>query len=187
MKKVKILTYSMMALMLIFSVACDSDEGATGPAGANGTNGTDGTDGQDGNANVQTYTFDVSAESGIGFNLTVPEITQDVLDNDVILHYINIDTVWYPVPGTGYNGNHIVRAFNILDYAIIRFVDFSGLSTTITAGTYETVKVIIIESSSTTAGKNSLSSTQQFYNELENAGVDINNYEDVMDYYGLEY
>lgn len=177
----------MMALMLIFGVACDGDDGATGPAGTTGANGTDGTDGQDGNANVLTYTFDTSAENGQIWDITATQLTQDVLDNDAILAYLRRGTSYYPTPGTSF-GDEIKLIF-LPDTAQFLFYDrMSGANLTPSVGTYDLFKMVIIESSSTTAGKNNLTSpTQQVYNELANAGVDVNNYEDVMDYYGLEY
>ncbi len=186
MKKLKFLTYSMIALMLIFSVACEGEEGAIGPAGIDGINGIDGTDGQDGNANVNTYTYDLSTMTGSIWQINAPQLTQDVLDNDGILCYVRRSNIYYPVPGTAFNDE--IKVNLVLNASWLYFYNrMSGANITPTVGTYDLFKLVIIESSSTSSGRTSYSPTQRIQNELENAGVDINNYEDVMDYYGLEY
>jgi len=72
---------------------------------------------------------------------------------------------------------------------VIKSVDLDG-STTVTdeLPAVEWVKIVIIESSNVTDdGAKSLNPKQAIYDELEKAGVDVNNYYQVMDYYNLEY
>lgn len=179
MKTTKFLTYTIFVLFLGFAIAsCSGDDGATGPAGADGT---DGIDGQDGSANVQTFTFDISDKSGVWFSLAVPQITQEVLDNNVILHYLISGISYIPVPGRGFNPACEVVVRNALGEALFVFYQMGTTDYyTIDTGEYDEAKIIIFESS----GKSS-SGKQAIYTELKNAGVDINDYYDVCDYYGI--
>ena len=179
--------YVLLALLVAFSVSCSPEDGETGPQGPAGTDGTDGIDGVDGNANVQTFIFDTSSNSGSLITLPIPEITQDVLDNDVILSYYTSDMgVNYQMPGGGSNGAFVTRTYANPESFSIRFTNWDGSSYSVAAGSIEKVKIIIIESTSTTTGR-TISSKQQIYNELNQAGVNINDYHAVCDYYGIPY
>jgi len=189
MKTMKFLTYTVFVMFLGLAISsCTGPAGADGADGADGANGADGADGADGNANVQTYTFDATAWAGSSATVILSAITQDVLDNDVVLHYLSLPGggVYYPVPGPGENGNHLVRVFDrVSDNTVqFRFMNYDGTNFNIVAGTYETAKVIIIESTNTTSGK-STSSKQAILDELKAAGVDINDYDQVCAYYGI--
>ena len=85
----------------------DGEDGAMGIQGTAGTDGVDGTngiDGEDGNANVRTFTFDLSTFSGNEIALPFSELTQDVLDNDAILIYIQRNKgQYYPIPGISFS------------------------------------------------------------------------------------
>jgi len=180
--------YVLMALIMVVTFSCspeDGADGAQGPTGPSGQDGTNGQDGEDGNANVQTFTFDVSAEAGSAIDLTnITEITQSVLDNDVLLSYMQVDNSYYSIPGVGFGGDYVVRTFAQVGRFFLGFFNWNGTSYSISAGDVDMVKLIIIESSSTTAKS---PSKQNVFNELKAAGVDINNYNEVMDYYGLDY
>jgi len=176
--------FVVMSLIIVLFVSCNAEDGAIGPAGPAGTNGTDGTDGQDGNANVQTFTFDATAESGSQINLDIAEFTQSVIDNDVILWYLKVGTLSYPIPGSGPNANYVVRTYAQVGTTRLNFHNWDGTGYSIDAGDIDMVKIIIIESTNTTAKS---SGKQNVFNELKTAGVDVNNYNEVMDYYGLDY
>ncbi|PHR73597.1 MAG: hypothetical protein COA67_02400 [Lutibacter sp.] len=191
MKKLKFLTYGMMALMLVFAVACDGDDGATGPAGTAGTNGTNGTNGTDGNANVTVISVpngDVSWTSGsyLGtttntFSITDTAVNQDIIDHGTVLGYMLLFGNWYALPfewqnNTGSLDQHIL--FNYaLDTIVMHAYQTNGV---LNPGATEYRFMLITDN---TVGKTNTNALSQ----LEAAGVDVNNYEDVMDYYGLEY
>ncbi|HLV38000.1 hypothetical protein [Xanthomarina sp.] len=175
--------YVLLAFLVAFSVSCsteDGEDGATGPAG------TDGVDGTDGNANVQTFVFDTSSQSGSIMSFPIAEITQDVLDNDVILSYNSSNGFYYPMPGPGNAATYITRVYIKVGIFSFDINDWNGNYYSIAAGDIDEVKVVIIESSSTTSGRTA-QGKQQIYNELNQAGVDINNYHAVCDYYGIPY
>jgi hypothetical protein len=182
--------YVLMALIMVAAFSCspedgtDGAQGATGPAGQDGTNGQDG---EDGNANVLAVTFASPAWNGSNISLTVPEITQDVFDNGAVLGYVkfaNINSIFYPVPGGVFPSipSFVIRTFIEVGAYELRAVEWDG-TTHGTPENIEEVKLIIIESSSTIAKSSKINVQDQ----LKNAGVDINNYNEVMDYYGLDY
>ncbi|MCK0156714.1 collagen-like protein [Cellulophaga sp. F20128] len=175
----------------------DGTNGTDGADGQNGTNGTDGadgedgTDGADGNANVRNFTFDASTWSGSIGELTITQLTSDVLANDAILTYLtNDDNFWFqvPCPVDSYEFDHAV--FVTLSIGLIEFdfADAAGQNVFISAGDLTSGKVIIIEATSTTALKGtSTNKKEQVLNELIQAGVDVKDYKAVCDYYGIEY
>ncbi|TYB79390.1 hypothetical protein [Bizionia myxarmorum] len=179
-----------MALLVVFSFSCSTEDGEDGPIGPAGTNGTNGTNGQDGNANVQTFIYDFSAKSGSSVSQAIPELTTDVLTNDVVLTYISASDVYYQVPNImNPSGTTIfVRNFSETGNMNFRFsLASDNTSYSLPEGTIDELKVIIIESSSITTTGRTISGKQQIYNELNQAGVDINDYHAVCDYYGIAY
>lgn len=178
MKTMKFLTYTIFVLFLGFAItACSGDDGDTGPAGADGI---DGQDGQDGNANVQTFVFNNPTWSGSSMELVVSAITQEVLDNDQVLGYWLGGGWWTTTNGPYFYG--ILSDTHYLGHFAIVAHEFDGSLDT-TPPTVDKVKILIIKSSSTTStngnGKSSI------YDELDNAGIDINDYLEVCDYYGI--
>ena len=91
--------YFILALLVAFSFSCSPDDGADGAVGPAGADGIDGTDGTDGNANVISsgwMEYDtavwtaVSSEFGVDYRnypIAVTEITQDIVDEGVVLVY----------------------------------------------------------------------------------------------------
>ncbi len=205
MKTIKFLSVAVMALAIsVSSCAKDGEDGSdgapgaqgiqgetgpAGPAGEDGQDGQDGTDGQDGNANVQTYVFDVSDRFGASIPVTVPALTQDVLDNDLVLGYLTKTETHVPLPHPVYAvslGDNYTVAVELERRKYWMFFYEVGTENlkNITAGKLNNLKIVIIESSNTTTGK---SGKKSILSELKANGVDINNYYSVMDYYGVAY
>ncbi len=182
-----------MLVLALVSTSCSKDgaDGATGPAGSqgvagtDGTNGTDGTDGIDGNANVQAFTYDISAVAASSHVQSIPELTQDVIDNDVILGYVTHQSGYqYPIPAVRVFGAFdALTAYKTSTYEIYFFNSSTGAAYNLTTGELVELKVIIIESSSTTAAK---MGKQNILSDLKAAGVDVGKYDEVMAYYGLD-
>ncbi|WP_299800792.1 hypothetical protein [uncultured Maribacter sp.] len=172
------------------------ETGATGPAGedgtngTNGTNGTDGTNGEDGNANVATYTYDISSESGATIPVTATALSQEVIDNDLILGYLSKDSsVYTPIPAPIYafelgDNSDIAVEISLNRYWMFFYEVGTENLKSVTAGQLNELKLIIVESNSTTSGKSSKENTLA---NLKYAGIDTSDYYAVMDYYGLEY
>ncbi|WP_299433922.1 hypothetical protein [uncultured Aquimarina sp.] len=97
------------SLFIIFSLV-SIHTSCEGEDGRNGEIGPQGTDGQDGNANVMTsnwftpdsdaYELTVTSQAFffLEVDITAPEVTQEILDNGVVLVYARLnaysDTIW---------------------------------------------------------------------------------------------
>ncbi|MFD2915519.1 hypothetical protein [Psychroserpens luteus] len=175
-------TYFIIALLIAFTYSCEAEDGTDGIDGINGSQGEQGEAGQDGNANVQTFTFDVSAINSTNFSINFPELTQDVIENDAILTYIARESTYFTIPGISFNDMMEVE-LQPSDLDIFFYDRITGSTTTPVVGLYDLVKVIIIESSNT----NRMNEPNDIYSQLENANVDINNYHEVCNYFGIKY
>ncbi len=190
MKTMKFLTYTVLVLFLSFAI--NSCEGNDGADGLDGVDGIDGVDGNDGNANVQTYVFNnpVWSTSNSYLRLIIAGLSTKVSNGDAILGYVNQENIAnvFSVPGTVItsNGNKQYGVSYISDnYDIISYDPDGSRTTTADLPIMTWVKVIIIASTATTDtdGNGKATSTQQaIYRELENAGVDINDYYAVCAY-----
>ncbi|MEM5566785.1 hypothetical protein WNY78_16815 [Psychroserpens sp. AS72] len=175
--------FIIVSFLAIAMTACNGEDG---------TDGIDGADGMDGNANVATYLFDISTKAGGNFAVDVPQFTQDVIDNDLIVGYVKtLDGTYIPVPTTGYLDSGFGSNFVDIstEIALERFwlyFSVAGTNTpaTIGAGNLTTLKVVIAESNSTTIGRLGAESLKV---QLENDGVDLNDYHAVMDYFNLKH
>ena len=186
------LKYVFFLIVIAGFVSC---KGEIGPPGADGIDGIDGTDG---NANVQTYVYN-NPEWGIFNRLDIhmPDIlTDDVIQNDVILGYIKVSGIPYtsPIPGKFDDfATYEVMLFGGTDnlYRVLSYESNGSPTPNLDLYILDWVKIIIIDSANTTTydgnGGKSLNPQQAIYDELEEAGVNINNYYEVMDYYGLDY
>lgn len=180
--------FVLLAIIVAFNFSCSTEDGADGPAGTDGIDGINGADGMDGNANVQTITIDASTFSGNYTSISVPEITQEVLDNDVVLTYLTDSPNYWvtiPCPYDSVAFNFSVHVIHYLEGIDLDYNDASGSFYNISAGDLTSLKVIIIKSSSGARIANN--NKQQTYNQLSQAGVDITNYYEVCDYYGIKY
>lgn len=159
----------------------DGEDGATGPKGENG---------EDGNANVRAFTYDLTGSSGDKIDQRVSELTQEVLKNDVVLGYIKRGSAYYPIPTTNLR---IGAASEDLDiriemipgvYTLEFFSSDDNRSYPINRGSLDSLKVVIIKSTSVATGK---SAQQNLRSRMKSEGVDINDYYAVMDYFGMDY
>lgn len=104
----------LMGITTVLINGCAKD-GATGPAGStgsNGTSGTNGTNGKDGNANVKSASYTIApsnwvhvgtnGSSGDGFKavLSVPNITNSIITDGIVLCYFSFGSTYSPMPVT---------------------------------------------------------------------------------------
>ncbi|MGB5436780.1 MAG: hypothetical protein WBM98_12880 [Maribacter sp.] len=181
-----------MSLLTICIISCDGKDGADGVDGINGAAGPAGDNGEDGNANVNTYVYDLSSESGSSIPVDLPDLTQSVIDNDLIIGYLQNGAgsgTYYPVPASvwpnGTGGFYDIA----VDIAVGKYwVHFYQVGTQtfmdVTSVELGKLKIVIAESTNTTTGKSGKESIRE---SLKSAGVDINDYYAVMDYFGLDY
>ncbi len=200
----KKLSYLLLSLCIILaSCAKDGDPGPIGEDGTNGADGTDGTNGADGadgtdgtngangNANVQTFLFTDPEWNTVGVSimeLNIPAITEDVMNNDLILGYLRLGSInWYSTDT--YLPSGYLRSFVELENYTIRAHNLDNTNDA-TPPIVAVAKIIIIESTNTTEttgnGRVAVSPQQAILNQLATAGVDINDYEQVAAYYNLQ-
>lgn len=208
--KTKITAVKFLAILILvtLSFSCspedgkDGEDGIQGEQGINGVNGEDGEDsvdgedgedGDDGNANVQNFIVDISSESGIFMNIRIPEITDEVRDNDLVLGYYTTGNglTQYPMPGLGHEAFFETRVSISSGFYVISFYNPDRSGDRFDLGmnnvTINTVRVLIIKSTSSTTVASKTTSKEAVLNELNNADVDINDYYAVCDYYGIAY
>ena len=196
--KTKKLAYFLAILFLMSMVACTGDEGPMGPQGLQGEKGiqgeqglqgpqgsqgpqgpagADGQDGKDGNANVQLYEFGVQTFTN-SLNLQL-SVSRETVDKSLLLIYYNpaaeAESAWYQMPGMGPGGSYHTRYF-IFQSSVSPSIYTLGIRTVKADGTahgiavtYNKIKVIFAEASSIIPGR-----------------LDFDDYEAVMDYFGLE-
>ena len=172
------LMYAMLLILIATFISC---KGETGPAGADGK---DGVDGQNGNANVissawvnPTWTVPATHAS---FDVTTSLITQEIADNGVILVYMKTSQAIYPLPISFTNvPNPNSFQFRVNVGSITIWFDAQDA--------YEPSSVqfryVIIPASTSNKSANP---QQEILYRLDKAGIDVNNYYQVMDYFGLE-
>ena len=165
------LKFIMIALFTVALTSCSPEDGK------DGADGEQGIPGQDGNANVKTYFFEnIPVIVGQNEPFIVPGITQDIVDYGLVLGYItDIDDSWYSLPYLF--GGDVVSILNYYESTVI-------INSTVALGSID-FKFIVIEGSPGTGGKNNEGKTskQAIYDELKTAGVDIHNYDAVINYY----
>lgn len=176
----KTTTYFLFAIIVTLSFSCSPEDGKDGQDGAQGEQGIAG---QDGNANVSTYTINFPTANQNSFGLPFPELTQDVLDNDVIITYFSYGNgIYYHVPGIA--NNYLIETELIPGAINIYFYSRQGGNNTNISTTPDIfLKTIIIESN--TASRSYEPNT--IYDQLENANLDITDYFAVCDYFGIDY
>ena len=203
----KFFTYGLLIFTLVFtSCSKDGDAGSTGPAGISGldgtdgadgtngidgTNGADGEDGANGNANVETTVFMNPTWSASGLmTLQVPGITQDAFDYYLILGFLKEGAVWYSANGNQANGGYYKGFYDVGRY-FIRAYDFNDVIDQ-TRPTIPQAKIVVIEPSNVILdsgnGKSTTTLSNLRKNTLDNmkaAGVDINDYNAVRNYFNF--
>jgi len=209
--------FLMLLLALVsLTVACDGEDGmdgingvdgAQGPAGTDGMNGADGTDGadgadgtdgsngedgMDGNANVFASPWveadfpDAYEFSQASFTITDATITQEVVNTYTVLAYFSFSDTFervYSVPFT----EPLLRSFDMQMSVSVGEITLTELGNLDTVGTIAPIdgfaRYVLIEPSNTHGG----SRYADPVSIMQQAGVDINDYYQVMDYLGLDY
>ncbi|GGG42442.1 hypothetical protein [Bizionia arctica] len=194
--------YVLLALLVVFSFSCSTEDGEQGPIGPAGV---DGTNGENGNANVQNFMFNSPSWNTIGSGLYIDLtgiITDDILENDVLLTFVKFSVIDLvsSIPGSVYvNGyrNYPVLFGNSTStepgpyvMAVISMEMDGSFTPNANLEPVDWVKLIIIESSNTTTSNGNgrvMSGKETVLQELKDAGVNKDNYEEVCDYYGIAY
>ncbi|RAV27467.1 hypothetical protein [Sinomicrobium soli] len=193
----------MIAFLAILT-ACSPEDGKDGIDGINGEQGIQGEPGQDGNANVVSRTFRFSQITwtrttlfGTNYavaNLDIPEITRDIIDNGVVMVYGGFfwGQPWSALP-ISYNetGKTVNFSYGIATGGVTLRMHYADNDSPTFPGI--PFRVVVIEGNAATDGdENRISNNnggdakESVYRELEQAGVDINNYNAIAKYYNLQ-
>ncbi len=173
------------------------DKGDTGATGATGPTGETGAAGQNGNANVTVINLLSSNITWLEgeylgrpanmFSLETNAVNDDIIDHGIVLGYCNMMDNWYVMPISWEDPEGAYRMYILHSYS----------PNTITLYAYQTMGVLdpeeiteyrfmLITDNTVTASKGA-SSENTLLMKLEKADVDVNNYYEVMDYFGLKY
>jgi len=215
MKLKKIFMLGCVAIATSLIVSCSGEDGEQGIQGEPGENcweapgvtdinndgkidisdclgqdGEQGESGTDGNANVQKLTWDLSqtpaGESSIP--IIVPEFTPEVLQNNTLIAHLEIsddtDTFYFLLPGRVLAFGQDVGIYYTEEGLLLSLYNPDGTPGAwpqVDGGASIILHITMVEiNPDATAGKNSVA------NDLKKAGVDIANYHEVIEYYGLE-
>jgi hypothetical protein len=196
--------FLMIALAGLF--ACEGPEGPmgpagqkgdTGPAGPAGPTGQTGQAGKDGNANVTVISLlgeDVTWLEGeylrrpaSFYSLEDEAVNEDIIDHGIVLGYCNILGNWYVMPLTWEDEDGGERQYVLHTYSLNTITLFAYQ----TSGFMELDADVFLEyrfmliTDNTVLGKKGLSAKDNILMKLKDDGVDINNYNEVADYFGL--
>lgn len=196
-KKMRGLAVCLFSIALIITTGCEGPEGPTGPQGQQGPQGEvgpQGPQGEAGNANVVSISIDDAdvtwtAGTYLGrtsnvFTYTDEAIDQDIIDHGTVIGYLLLFEEWYLMPliwenTAGTSRQYIIYTYNLNTINLYAY-QTSGV---LTPGTTEYRFLLITDN--TVMGKTS--SGGDVLSKLKSAGIDINNYYEVMDHFGLEY
>lgn len=193
MKKMKLLTHVVFVLLLGF--AMNSCKGDDGPAGADGI---DGVDGQDGNANVTIVSImatDITWSTGVYitsssnvFTHNTTAVDQDIMDHGTVLGFgyslwpATAD-MWLPLPFDYESGGitgYLTYAYALNNITLYAYLNDGNVWVPDYA--FPEYRFLLI-TDNTVLGKSA--TKESVLEELKNAGIDVNNYFEVCDYYGI--
>jgi hypothetical protein len=206
--QLKFQNYRYLFIAILFSLmSCVGEDGANGPIGPAGPTGSTGATGSTGpqgdtgatgptgpagaGADIQVVIFNSPTWSSNNMNLTVPEITQSAHNDDLILAYLGTSSLWYStdgVHGQGAAGDYFRSFSGVGSFTIIALLANDSPDTS-PPTSFTKAKVMIIASTdkrTTNGNGKTISSREAVINELIEAGVNLDSYESVAAYYGIE-
>ncbi len=186
----KLFSYIILSTVFGLMTYSCTEDGAMGPAGVDST---------DGNANVQTYVYNNPTWNGSNWlDIDMNGIlTDDVIENDAILGYMQITSISslsISIPTYINSKFYETVIFNSQSaslagvYRIISREQDGNSTPNANLEALDWVKIVVIESSNTTTGNGGkiINGKEAVYQELRDAGVDITDYDQVATYYGIE-
>ena len=196
-------------LLLLFALigffACEGPEGPqgpagptgpTGPAGPTGATGPAGPAGADGNANVTMVSLleaDITWTTGsyLGrtantFSFTETGVTQDIIDHGTVLGYCYISSAWWALPFTWENSGGTSRQYIFHSYSLETITLWAyQTSGVLDPNAIQEYRFLLITDNTVVAAKGE-SAEKAILSNLAKAGVDVTNYYEVINYFGLE-
>lgn len=192
----------LLMLTIIGFFACEGPEGPEGPQGPQGPEGPTGSTGpagpagEDGNANVTSVTLleaDITWTEGnyLGrttntFSFTESGVDQDIIDHGTVIGYCYLNPNWYILPfiwenAAGTSRQYVFHAYSLNTITLYAYMTSGVLDPNLISE----YRFLLITDNTVTAAKGK-SAEEAILSKLSKAGVDVNNYYDVIDYYGLE-
>lgn len=190
----------LLASLFLASISCEGPAGPQGPPGSQGEQGAPGptgppgNDGQDGNSNVVIVTLDnddiewtagsYQGRTSNVFTFETEAVTQDIIDHGTVLGYLFLSNAWHPMPFTWENNAGTDRQYITFTY-ILEMITLYAYRTSgvLNPNSVQEYRFLLI-TDNTVMGK---TTGDHVRSQLEAAGVDVNNYYEVMDYFGLPY
>jgi len=184
-------------------VACEGPEGPEGPAGQKGDKGDqgvagpEGPAGEDGNANVTIVSLlseNIIWEEGdyLGSIANVYEmeneaVNQDIIDHGTVIGYCNLDEKWLPLPLIWEETGGASRQYVLFNYGLNLITLYAyGTDGALDPAIISEYRFLLITDNTITAAKGK-SIDNDILSKLTKAGVNLNNYHEVIDYFGLKY
>ncbi len=185
--------------------ACEGPDGPMGPAGPKGDTGPIGPIGQtgpagkDGNANVTVVSLlskDITWLEGEYlrrpanfYSIEDAPVNDDIVDHGVVLGYCSIYDNWHLLPLTWENSDGTERQYILHSYSLNTITLYAYQ----TSGVMEPDPLVITEyrfmliTDKTVTGTKGTSAEKTILMKLEKAGVNVNNYHEVLDHFGLKH
>ncbi len=192
----------IVSVAMIIAAGCEGPEGPQGDQGpqglqgeqgAEGPQGPAGEDGEDGNANVVSISLNGAeitwtAGTYLGrtanvYTHTDEAVNQNIIDHGTVLGYFSLIGDWYPMPFSWENNAGSDTQYLTFTYTLNEITVYAYRTSGVLEPGITEYRFLLI-TDSTVMGK---STGTNIISELESSGVDVNNYYDVMDYFGLEY
>jgi hypothetical protein len=192
-KSISRFKYLAGLFLIVGLFACEGPPGADGTNGTDGIAGTAGADGADGNANVTIVSLlssDITWTAGsyLGrdaniFDLTENVVSQDIIDHGTVLGFCFLSSRWWALPfvwesNGGTSMQHVLHSYALNTISLYAY----STAGVFNPGGITEYRFLILTDNTVTK-----STGQEILDKLINAGVDVNDYYEVMDYFGLEY
>lgn len=210
LKAVKTTIINLRNLFILAAIAglfaCEGPEGPmgpagpkgdTGPAGPTGQTGPAGQDGQNGNANVTVISLlstnitwlegEYLGRPANVFSLESDKINDDIINHGTVLGYCYMNEGWYSLPITWEDIDGASRMYLLHSYS----------PNTITLYAYQTSGVLdpdivteyrfMLITDNTVEVAKGISAENDILMKLEKAGVDVTNFDQMCDYFGINH
>ena len=173
------------------------DTGATGATGDTGPQGPAGQDGQNGNANVKIISLlgtDVTWFEGdyLGrianvYAFAAPEVNDDIINHGTVLGFCYMFEEWHGLPIMWEDVDGTTRQYVLHTYSpntITLYAFQTG--DVLDPGVIDEYRFLLITDNTVTPAKG-MEPEGDILTRLEEAGVDISNYYEVLDYFGIKH
>ncbi len=185
--------FMLLMLVAAVSISCKGPQGPAGPQGEQGPAGPQGPQGPAGNANVISSAWITPSwvsgsyygHQGYKYDWSVADLTQSVYDSGVILVYWkNHNNEVRLLPYYGEDSHEFVFNFTALVGSIkLWFYYNDGTNATSAPPSSNQFRYVLIPQGTGSRPAGDINALRQ---DLARQGVDIDNYYQVCDYFGLQ-